>query len=151
MPDSSACRKTGGVSHVSTRFFAVKSSVTWPETCRLDRHFAEYGMLLYWSVTMWLFPTPTLFIPFTNPCSLGRLIQRFLGPTRENKWSKIFDKRPPHMDGSIVLARLRQCATTADKCFLGPTRVCTSNGISIGSAVFARIAIVTDRPIDRPR
>jgi len=35
--------------------------------------------------------------------------------------------------------------------FLGPTRVHISNGISIGSAVFARLTIVTDRPTDRPR
>jgi len=71
---------------------------------------------------MWLFPTPTLFIPFTNPYSLGRLIpiQRLLGPTRENKWSKIFDKKPPHMDSSIVFARLRQCASTLTHASLGP-------------------------------
>jgi len=35
--------------------------------------------------------------------------------------------------------------------FLGPTRVHTPNGIYIGSAVLARLTIVTDRPTDRPR
>jgi len=32
--------------------------------------------------------------------------------------------------------------------FLGPTRVLNPNGISIGSAVFARLTTVTDRPTD---
>jgi len=32
-----------------------------------------------------------------------------------------------------------------------PTRVHIPNSISIGSAVFARLTIVTDRPTDRPR
>jgi len=36
-------------------------------------------------------------------------------------------------------------------CFTGPARVHTPNGISVGSAVFARLTIVTDRPTDRPR
>jgi len=35
--------------------------------------------------------------------------------------------------------------------FLGPTWVHNSNSISIGSAVFAGLTIVTDRPTDRPR
>ena len=35
--------------------------------------------------------------------------------------------------------------------FPGPTRVLNLNGISIGSAVFARLTSVTDRHTDRPR
>jgi len=35
--------------------------------------------------------------------------------------------------------------------FLGPTRVLNPNGISIGSAVFAGLTTVKDRPTDRPR
>jgi len=38
-----------------------------------------------------------------------------------------------------------QCKTG----FLGPTRVDTPNGISISSAVFARLTAVTDRQTDR--
>jgi len=34
--------------------------------------------------------------------------------------------------------------------FLGPTEVHNPNGTSIGSAVFAGLTIVTDRPTDRP-
>jgi len=36
-------------------------------------------------------------------------------------------------------------------CFLGPTRVHNPNSLSIGSAVFAGLTIVTDRQTDRPR
>ena len=32
---------------------------------------------------------------------------------------------PPNMDGSIVFARLRQCAPQCNKCFLGPQQVHT--------------------------
>jgi len=53
---------------------------------------------------------------------------------------------PPHMDDSTAFARLRQ---SAPPCFLGPTRVQIPNGISIGSAVFAGLTAVTDRPTDR--
>jgi len=38
----------------------------------------------------------------------------------------------------------------AVSCFLGPARVHTPNDISIGSAVFAGLTIVTDRQTDRP-
>jgi len=96
---------------------------------------------------------------------------------------------PPHMDGSIVFARLRQCAPHITHAFLGPPksiaqtasrsvvpilyngpplshselplrmgdldpwahpRVHNPNGISIGSAVFAVLTIVTCRQTDRP-
>ena len=50
---------------------------------------------------------------------------------------------------SIVFARQRQCAPASKTCFLGFTRVYNQNGISIGSAVFARVMIVTDRHTDR--
>jgi len=58
---------------------------------------------------------------------------------------------PPHMDGSIVFARVRQCALPSNTGFLGSTRVRIPNGISIGSAVFAGLTVVTDRQTDRPR
>jgi len=38
--------------------------------------------------------------------------------------------------------------TPVQQCFLGPTRVHNPNGISIGSAVFAGLAIVRDRQTD---
>ena len=56
---------------------------------------------------------------------------------------------PPYTDGSVVYARLRQCAPPTNTWFLGPTRVHNPDGISIGSAVFAGLTIVTDRPTDR--
>jgi len=34
---------------------------------------------------------------------------------------------------------------------LGPSQVLNPDGISIGSAVFAGVTSVTDRPTDRPR
>jgi len=53
------------------------------------------------------------------------------------------------MDGSFVFARWRQCAPQSNTCFLGPSRVHIPNSISIGSAVFAGLTIVTDRQLDR--
>jgi len=35
--------------------------------------------------------------------------------------------------------------------FLGPARLTTSNGMSIGSADLAQLTAVTDRQTDRPR
>jgi len=48
---------------------------------------------------------------------------------------------PPHMDGSLVFAKSRQCAvcTLPNTCFFGPTRFHNPNGISIGSAIFAQL------------
>ena len=57
---------------------------------------------------------------------------------------------PPHMHGSIVFVRWRQCAPSSNTCFLGPTPVHIANGISIGSAVSARLTVVADRQTDRP-
>jgi len=52
------------------------------------------------------------------------------------------------LGGSIVFSRWRQFAPPSITRFLGPTRLSTPNGISIGSAVFARLTIVTDRQTD---
>jgi len=41
--------------------------------------------------------------------------------------------------------------TPSNTWFLGPTQVHVLNGISIGSAVFAGLTIVTDQPTNRPR
>ena len=41
--------------------------------------------------------------------------------------------------------------TMSNTCFLGPTRVHNPNCVSIGSAVFAELTIVTGSPTDRPR
>ena len=43
------------------------------------------------------------------------------------------------MDGSVVFARLRQCASPTKACFFGPARAHNPNGISIGSAVFVQL------------
>jgi len=40
--------------------------------------------------------------------------------------------------------------TPFNTCFLGPTQFHNPNGISIGSAVFAGLATVTDQQTDRP-
>jgi len=52
------------------------------------------------------------------------------------------------MDGQVVFARWRQCATRSDTCFPGPTRVHIPNDTTIGSAAFSR-AHDCDRPTDR--
>jgi len=47
---------------------------------------------------------------------------------------------PPHMGGSIVFARLCNCASPSNTCFF-PNHIL--NGISIGSAVFAQLTAVS--------
>jgi len=91
---------------------------------------------------------------------------RFLGPIREHNLSDI-------SIGSVVLAQMSgECPYTFHwdatplkltlpmresghhliHGSLGPcTRVLKPNGISIGSAFFSGLTIVTDRPTDRPR
>jgi len=49
------------------------------------------------------------------------------------------------MGGSIVFARLRQCAPPPNTCFRGPTWVQIPNGISIGSA-FSRFCTAHGSP-----
>jgi len=62
---------------------------------------------------------------------------------------------------STVFARWRQCALPSEHigetwrirlnlCFLRPSRVHNPNGKSIGSADFAWLTTVTDRPTNRP-
>jgi len=56
-----------------------------------------------------------------------------------NKWSEWFDKKTsalPHMDVSVIFARLRLCAPPSNVLSWVPTQVHTSNGISIRSAIF---------------
>jgi len=50
----------------------------------------------------------------------------------------------PHMDGSMVFARWRQCPAPPNICLLESTRVQIPSGISIGSAVFAGFTV--ERP-----
>ena len=52
------------------------------------------------------------------------------------------------MDGPVVFARWRQCATRSETCLPGPTRVHIPNGTTIGSATFSRPRDC-DRPTDR--
>jgi len=58
--------------------------------------------------------------------------------------------KPPHMDGSMVFARWRQCAPQPNTCCRGPTRFLNPDGITIGSAVFAQlpqsVPILYNRP-----
>ena len=63
------------------------------------------------------------------------------------KWSKKFDKKaasPPHMDGSTVFARWRQCAPPSNIWLPGPSGRSIPDGISIGPAGFAQLT--ADRP-----
>jgi len=46
---------------------------------------------------------------------------------------------PPHVDGSMVFARCRQWTLHLIHASYGPSRVLISNGVSIGSAVFAQL------------
>jgi len=55
-----------------------------------------------------------------------------------------------HMGSSIVFTRWCQCAPPSNTCFLEPTQVHIPNGISVGSATFAGLIIVTHRPTDQP-
>ena len=67
----------------------------------------------------------------------------------KNKWSKWYDKKaaspPPHADGSVVFARVRQCAPHLTHASLDPPESVHPNG----SAVFAGLAVVMDGPTDR--
>ena len=70
------------------------------------------------------------------------MMQKHKGKADKNKRSKQFDKKAtslPHMDSSVIFARLRQRAPPFNMCFFASSRVHIPNGISIGSAVFAQI------------
>ena len=59
---------------------------------------------------------------------------------------------PPHMDNSVVFAKLRQCAPKSNTCFLGPTWDHIPNKISISSAIFLhsswhRVPILYNGPL----
>jgi len=45
----------------------------------------------------------------------------------------------PHMNGSMIFARWRQCAPPTHTWFSEPNRVQIPNGISISSAAFAQL------------
>jgi len=47
------------------------------------------------------------------------------------------------------IRKVTPVCTPPNTCFLGPTQVLNPNGISIGSAFFAGLTTVTDRPTDR--
>jgi len=78
----------------------------------------------------------------------SRSVQPFLHSSRQ--------KVPILYNGSPILAAPRNCPfawaiwTPSNTWFRGPTRVHNPNGISIGSAGFAGLTIVTDRQTDRP-
>jgi len=58
-------------------------------------------------------------------------------------WPSLFVSKLPHNE--------RESEPPSNTWFLGLTRVHIPNVTSIGSAVFARLKVVTDRPTDRPR
>ena len=55
------------------------------------------------------------------------------------------------MDGLVVFASLRLCASPPITCFHGPTQVQISNDISIGSAVFAQLTAESRYTLQRGR
>jgi len=60
--------------------------------------------------------------------------------TINNRWSKQLDKKAallPHMDGTVVFARWRQCAPQLIHASLGPHKSTT------GSAIFAQLTAVS--------
>ena len=63
--------------------------------------------------------------------------QRQNSKSGQSNWTT-GSRSPPHMHGSVVIARLRQCAPPSNICFLEPTRLHIQNGISIGSDGFAQ-------------
>ena len=78
------------------------------------------------------------------------------GKLKHHKQTKEYSTVLPHMDGSIVFSKWRQCAPLSNARFLGPTQVHIPNSISIGSAVFTarrsyastvlRVVILSVRP-----
>jgi len=65
--------------------------------------------------------------PYTLPSQVVRVISHKVAS-------------PPHMAGSIVFTRFRQCAPPSNSSFPRRIRVHDPKGISIGSAVFAQLA-----------
>jgi len=63
---------------------------------------------------------PVIHTSSAAPTILTSLLSTF--NVNNNKWSRYRQKAasPPHMDGSVVFARLRQCAPPSNACFLGP-------------------------------
>jgi len=51
-----------------------------------------------------------------------------------------------HIAAAYGIRQMSPVCTLPNTCILGPTRVHNLNGISIGSAVFARLTVMNDRP-----
>jgi len=59
----------------------------------------------------------------TTPWAVTTTSPTVLSEERYGKWSEQFDKKatsPPHIDGSVLFARWRQCAPASNTCFLDP-------------------------------
>ena len=92
-----------------------------------------------------------------NTCFLGppesilqtasRSVRPFLHSSRQNV--PILYNGPPPPE-NCPFAWWIWTGDPSNTSFLGPTRVYNPNGMSIGSAIFAGLAIVTGKPTDRP-
>jgi len=76
----------------------------------------------------------------------SRSVQPFLHISRQ-KVPILYNGPTPSPHCPFASGIWTQCNTW----FPGPTRFLNPNGISIGSAAFAGLKLVTDRPTDRPR
>ena len=72
----------------------------------------------------------------------SRSVEQFLHSSRQCPYNLQWAATPP----SKLPVRMRGIWTPSNTWFLGSTRVHTPNSISIDSAVFAGLTIVTDRP-----
>jgi len=83
------------------------------------------------------------YVGLVMPCGLITIIT-----SGQSYW----EKRPHHRRTWTVQSYSPGCAnaTLFNSCFLGPTRVHTSNGISIGSAVFAQLTAESPITMGRP-
>ena len=99
-------------------------------------------------------------VTIANSCYIVSFAMRFSATVEVNKCSKKFDKRPHRRctrsavhilyAGPPFSTKLLLLLGIRTPSFLGHiTQIINPNGISIGSAVFAGLTIVTDRRTDK--
>ena len=88
---------------------------------------------------------PHLVHPNRHPHCAG------VGPAYRFKYNRLSDMYRHVLAGLFLPLKFSVHVWGSNTWFLGLTRVRTPNGISIGSAVFARFMVVTDRLTDSPR
>jgi len=87
--------------------------------------------------------------PDSAPQTASRSVQPFFAQlTTESPYTLQWAGTPPPLKITPLYGGSEPSSNTG---FFWPTRVNIPNGITIGSAAFARLTVVTDRPTDRPR